>query len=173
MSASMLYVFHHIFVITNLYLLSGVFLRLRRTTKLSELGSIYRDQPFVAVIAMIPVFSLAGVPPLSGFIGKLALLRGAFDAGAYWIGAVMLIVGVLTVLSMARLWDESFWKPAPQADKAPMSRTMLIPIACLSAITLSMTFAAGPLYDIMVRASDQVLQRDVYIDAVLKGGQAQ
>jgi multicomponent Na+:H+ antiporter subunit D len=172
MSASMLYVFHHIFVITNLYLISGIFLRLRRTTDFSALGSIYRGRPVIAIISMIPLFSLAGVPPLSGFIGKLALLRGAFEAGVYWIGAVILIVGILTMLSMARLWDESFWKPAPEPDKAPMNHVMLIPIACLSAITLAITVAAGPLYEVILRASDQVLQRSVYIDAVLKGGSA-
>ena len=117
LAGSIVYMLHHIFVITNLYLISGVFLRLRRTTDLASLGSLYRDQPLVAAVAMIPVFSLAGVPPLSGFIGKLALLRGTFDAGAFWTSAVILIVGVLTLLSMARLWDEAFWKPAPNADK--------------------------------------------------------
>ena len=75
MAASILYVFHHIFVITNLYLISGIFLRLRRTTDFASLGSIFRDYPGVTLIAMIPLFSLAGVPPLSGFIGKLALIR--------------------------------------------------------------------------------------------------
>src|SRR6188472_3067931 len=61
MAASILYIFHHIFVITNLYLVSGIFLRLRRTTAFDMLGSLYRDYPGVAVIAMIPIFSIAGV----------------------------------------------------------------------------------------------------------------
>ena len=60
MAASILYIFHHIFVITNLYLISGIFLRLRRTTRFEALGSIYRDHPGVAIVAMIPIFSLAG-----------------------------------------------------------------------------------------------------------------
>src|SRR4051794_24445506 len=116
MAASILYVFHHIFVITNLYLISGVFLRLRRTTEFASLGSIFRDYPGVAVIAMIPLFSLAGVPPLSGFIGKLALIRATLEAGAWWTAGTILVVGVLTMISMARLWDESFWKPAAEPD---------------------------------------------------------
>jgi multicomponent Na+:H+ antiporter subunit D len=161
---------HHIFVITNLYLVSGIFLRLRRTTDLAVLGSLYRERPLVAALAMIPVFSLAGVPPLSGFIGKLALLRATFDAGAYWTGAVILIVGVLTLLSMARLWDESFWKPAPHQDKAPLHRPMLIPIAFLSAVTVGMTFAAEPLFWLAWRASEQLLHPELYIHAVLQGG---
>jgi multicomponent Na+:H+ antiporter subunit D len=170
MAGSILYIFHHIFVITNLYLVSGIFLRLRRTTSFGALGSVYRDYPAVGVLAMIPIFSLAGVPPLSGFIGKLALLRASFDAGAYWTAGVILTVGVLTLISMARLWDESFWKPAPQSDQSSMSRLMLVPIVCLSAITVIITFAAEPLFSLAMRASEQLLNPDLYIEAVLKGG---
>jgi multicomponent Na+:H+ antiporter subunit D len=170
MAASILYMLHHIFVITNLYLVSGIFLRLRRTTELAALGSIYRERPLVAVLAMIPVFSLAGVPPLSGFIGKLALLRATFDVGAYWTGAVILIVGVLTLVSMARLWDESFWKPAPHQDRAPLHRPVVIPIALLSAVTVGMTCAAEPLFWLAWRAAEQLLHPELYLHAVLQGG---
>jgi multicomponent Na+:H+ antiporter subunit D len=170
MAGSILYILHHILVITNLYLVSGIFLRLRRTTDLSELGSIYRERPVVALLAAIPLFSLAGVPPLSGFIGKLALLRATFDAGAYWTGAIILAVGILTLVSMARLWDESFWKKAPGPDKMLLGRAVMVPIACLSLVTLAITFAAEPLSALVLRASEQLLRPDQYIDAVLKGG---
>ena len=169
MAASIFYIFHHIFVITNLYLISGIFLRLRRTTSFAALGSIYRDHPGVAVVAMIPVFSLAGVPPLSGFIGKLALLRATFDAGAYATGAVILIVGVLTMISMARLWSESFWKTAEEPDKMSMSRMMIVPIACLSVVTVAISVAAEPVFSLALRASEQLLNPEIYIHAVMKG----
>jgi multicomponent Na+:H+ antiporter subunit D len=173
MAGSIFYILHHIFVITNLYLISGIFLRLRRTTHFSELGSMFRKHPLAAILALIPVFSLAGLPPLSGFIGKLALVRATLEASAYWTTAIILVVGVLTLLSMARLWDESFWKPAPNQERSPLTSVVLIPIACLSAITLVMTFAAEPLFALALRASDQVLQPQSYIDAVLKGGTRQ
>src|SRR5690606_4252161 len=103
LAGSIFYIVHHIVVITSLFLMSGVLLRLRRTTDLDGLGSLYRDQPFFAVLAMVPIFSLAGVPPLSGFLGKLAIVQGTFAAGAYWVGAMVLVVGLLTLLSMARM----------------------------------------------------------------------
>jgi multicomponent Na+:H+ antiporter subunit D len=170
MAGSVVYILHHIVVITNLYLVSGIFLRSRRTTELAQLGSLSRDRGLAAAFAMVPVFSLAGVPPLSGFIGKLALVRATFDAGAYWTGGVILAVGVLTLLSMARLWDESFWKPAPHQEKGPVNRTVLVPIAFLSAVTVAITFGAEPLFQLATRASDQLLRPELYVDAVLKGG---
>lgn len=170
LAASMLYMLHHIFVITNLYLIGGIFLRLRRTTSFPALGSIYRDYPLVAVACMIPLFSLAGVPPLSGFLGKLALIQATFGAGAWWNGGIILVVGILTMVSMARLWDQSFWKPSPEPDKATMSRPMLVPIVGLAAVTLAISIGAGPLFETTLRASDQLLNSRIYIDAVLRGG---
>ena len=82
LAGAIFYVLHHIVVITNLYLVSGVLLRLRRTTDMAGLGGMYRDQPLFSALAMVPIFSLAGVPPLSGFLGKLAILEGTFAAGA-------------------------------------------------------------------------------------------
>jgi multicomponent Na+:H+ antiporter subunit D len=171
MAASILYIFHHIFVITNLYLISGIFLRLRRTTEFSALGSIFRDHPFVAAVSMIPLFALAGVPPLSGFVGKLALIRATLEAGAWWTGGVILGVGVLTMISMARLWDESCWKPASQPDRTDMSRVMLIPIGGLAIVTLALSVAAGPFFQLSLHAADQLLNPQLYVNAVLRGGQ--
>jgi multicomponent Na+:H+ antiporter subunit D len=72
---------------------------------------------------------------------------------------------------MAQLWDQSFWKPSSEPDKAPMSGAMLLPIAVLATITLGITVAAEPLFELTSRASDQLLHPQFYIDAVMKGGQ--
>ena len=68
-------------------------------------------------LAMIPIFSLAGVPPLSGFGAKVGVIEGTVAAGAYWVGGRG-GVGLLTVLSMGRTWAEGFWRPAPGKDLA-------------------------------------------------------
>ena len=78
---------------------------------------------------------------------------------------------MLTIISMTRLWDESFWKPASQPDRTGMSQAMLIPIVGLTAITLTLSLAAGPFYQLSLRASDQLLNPQIYMNAVLKGGQ--
>jgi multicomponent Na+:H+ antiporter subunit D len=170
LAGAIFYVLHHIVVITNLYLVSGVMLRLRRTTDMAALGGFYKDQPMFAALAMIPIFSLAGVPPLSGFLGKLAIIEGTFEAGAYWVGAFVLVVGLLTLLSMARVWGDSFWSPAGEArDLAPPGTPYLATIAALSLLTIGMTIAAEPLYELTVRGAQQLLDREEYVRAVLAG----
>jgi multicomponent Na+:H+ antiporter subunit D len=167
LSGAIFYVLHHIVVITNLFLVSGVLLRLRRTTDIRALGGIYRQQPAFAVLAMVPIFSLAGVPPLSGFLGKLAILEGTFEAGAYWLGGLVLFVGLLTLLSMGRTWVEVFWQPSKTGNRTTPGTPLVIAICGLSLVTLAISAVAGPLFDITLRAATQLLHRDEYIRSVL------
>jgi multicomponent Na+:H+ antiporter subunit D len=168
LAGAIFYVLHHILVITNLYLVSGVLLRLRRTTDMASLGGMYRHQPLFSALAMVPIFSLAGVPPLSGFLGKLAIIDGTFAAGAYWVGGLVLAVGLLTLLSMARTWADSFWRPAEgTGDLATPGKPFLAAIAGLSLLTVVMTLAAEPLFELTLRGAQQLLQRDDYVHAVL------
>ena len=171
LAGAIFYVLHHIVVITNLYLVSGVLLRLRRSTDMAALGGIYRRQPVFSALAMVPIFSLAGVPPLSGFLGKLAIVEGTFAAGAYWVGGLVLVVGLLTLLSMARAWAQSFWSPDNGVpDLAAPGAPFLIVIAALSLLTVAMTVAAEPLFELTTRGARQLLQREEYVRAVLGAG---
>ena len=168
LGGSILYMLHHMLVITNLFLLRGLFLRQRRTADLAALGGLYRTQPVVAFIAMVPLFSLAGVPPLSGFIAKLAVVGGAMKAEQYWVAAVALVASLLTIVSMARLWDEAFWKPSPASPpKGKLGPAIIAPVALLAVLTLGMTVAAGPLYALSTRAAGELIDRGGYIRAVL------
>jgi multicomponent Na+:H+ antiporter subunit D len=169
LAGAIFYVLHHIVVITNLYLVSGVLLRMRRTTDMAGLGGVYRDQPLFAAMAMIPIFSLAGVPPLSGFLGKLAILEGTFAAGAYWVGGLVLVVGLLTLLSMGRAWTDAFWRPAATEPVGSPGWPYLLTIGGLSLLTLAMTIGAEPLFELTSRGARQLLQRDEYVRAVLGG----
>lgn len=167
-AGSLLYVIHHILAITNLYLIAGIFLRMRRTSVLDRLGSMYRTHPYVSLLALVPLFALAGVPPLSGAIAKIALVQAAFEAGAYWAGAVALAVSLLSLLSIARVWDAAFWQPAP--DEPPQAQPtwkQLLPIGALTALTLAFTLAAGPLVDLTSTIAADLLDPDAYIQAVL------
>jgi multicomponent Na+:H+ antiporter subunit D len=167
-AGSILYLLHHMLVITNLFLVSGVFLRLRRSTDFAVLGGMYDRHRLAAALAVVPIFSLAGVPPLSGFIAKLAIVAAAFAAHQYLVGAITLVVSLLTLLSMGRLWDDSFAKPAtPPADRAAVTPAMLAPVALLTVLTLAFSVLAAPLLDVSTRAAEQLFDAPAYGRAVL------
>lgn len=172
LGGSILYVLHHMLVISTLFLVSGLFLRQRRTTSLDALGGLYRSQPAIACLALIPVFSLAGIPPLSGFVAKLAVVGPMLGGGRYLLATVALSVSLLTVLSMARLWNESIWKAAPSAASASASPPRLklplvAPVAFLVSLTIGLTVGAGPVSSLTMRAAEQLFDRATYVRAVL------
>jgi multicomponent Na+:H+ antiporter subunit D len=172
LGGSILYVLHHMLVISTLFLISGLFLRYRRTTDLHALGGLYRSQPAVACLALIPLFSLAGTPPLSGFVAKVAVVAPMLSGGQYLLAAVALCVSLLTVVSVARLWEESFWKPAPVLTSSSLPPTriglpIVAPIAFLVSLTVGLTALAGPVSNVTTRAAEQLLERNAYIRAVL------
>ena len=176
LAGSIFYIMHHIIVKTNLFLVSGVAQRMCGTLELKQLGGLYRAFPALAVLFLIPAMSLAGMPPLSGFFAKLALVQAGLQAGQYAIVAAALIVGLLTMFSMTKIWAEAFWKapptplPATQRPSAAEWFCLLSPIAALAAVTVTLGSAAEPFFMLATRAAEQLLDRQQYIDAVLGVG---
>jgi multicomponent Na+:H+ antiporter subunit D len=175
LAGSVFYIIHHIIVKTNLFLISGVAQRLNGTYDLKKMGGLYREHPGLALLFLIPALSLAGVPPLSGFFAKLALVQAGLEVQNYLIVATALLVSLLTLFSMTKIWGEAFWKPAAKGTKRPgredqiKIRTMLLPVATLAAITVMIGLAGAPLVDLAMRAAAQLMNSEAYIHAVLGG----
>jgi multicomponent Na+:H+ antiporter subunit D len=182
LAGSVFYIIHHIIVKTNLFLISGVTHRLKGSFDLRKLGGLYRAYPGVALLFIIPALSLAGVPPLSGFFAKLALVQAGLEVKEYAIVATALAVGLLTLLVMARIWAEAFWKPSPEtsgADSATAEETpepklagirpLLAPIILLATLTVIVGLVSEPVFDLATRAAHQLLNPSEYIHAVLGG----
>jgi len=170
-AAAIFYVVHHIVVKTNLFLISGAIAHVRGTTGLKALGGLYRDLPWLALLFLIPAMSLAGIPPLSGFWAKFALLQGAVAVQGYASMVVALAVGLLTLFSMTKIWAEAFWKPEPDGatggSRGAVPGAMLVPIVALALVTLGIGFFPGVLLDYAARSAEQLLHPQAYCEAVL------
>ncbi len=174
-AGSILYVIHHIIVKANLFLIAGAIQRAGGSFHLKEIGGLYRSLPMLGVLFLIPALSLAGLPPLSGFWSKFTVIRASLDAGHIALAATGLIVGLLTLYSMIKIWNEAFWKAAPAHTAVHlcgwrndrMTRLiMLTPIVTLAAVTLTIGFFAEPFVAYADRAAGQLLDKSIYIDAV-------
>lgn len=113
-AATIYYIAHHIIVQTTLFLAVGLIEREGGTTSLAELGGLMRRSPIIAVLFFIPMLNLGGIPPFSGFIGKVGLFTSAADLaspGAYWLMGIGALVSLLTLYALARAWVLAFWRP--------------------------------------------------------------
>ncbi len=173
------YLVHHIIVKANLFLVAGVAQRIAGSTDLSEIGGLYRYAPFLGLLFLIPAFSLAGFPPLSGFWAKYVLVKASLDIEAYWIAAVALVVGLLTIYSMTKIWGYAFWEPHPKGATPKLSNlttmeraSLLVPIASLAVLTCIIGLFPEPFVQFAERSAEQLLDPTAYVTAVLGPAEA-
>jgi len=173
------YLMHHIIVKANLFLISGVVYRLKGTHELKKIGGLYRSHPWLGVLFLVPALSLAGLPPLSGFFAKFILIRAGVEEQMWWVVAVALVVGLLTLYSMIKIWAEAFWKAQPEGGERPVDPDsmpgplwpMVLPIVMLALMTLFIGLWGQPIYLLAERAATEMLDSSRYIEAVLSSAQ--
>jgi multicomponent Na+:H+ antiporter subunit D len=118
LAGAIFYVAHHIAIQTTLFLVAGLIEREGGSTAVDRLGGLARSAPVLAVLFFVPAMNLAGIPPLSGFIGKLGLLQAGVAVGTgpvYVLVAGGVLTSLLTLVAIARVWTRAFWRPVAQA----------------------------------------------------------
>jgi multicomponent Na+:H+ antiporter subunit D len=177
-AGAIFYIIHHIIVKTNLFLVSGVVEKMKGSYDLKKIGGLYKYYPLLGLLFLIPALSLAGIPPLSGFWAKFVVIKAGLEIEQALIVIIALVVGLLTLFSMTKIWNEAFWKDDPKGNEnktndtfsaitLPRKVLMLSPIIILALITILIGFNAEPFFDIANNAASQLLNPNEYISKVL------
>lgn len=170
------YLIHDIVVKTNLFLITGLIRQLRGSMNLSKLGGLYAQYPKLSILIGIVLFSLAGVPPLSGFWPKVYLIKAAYAEENYIFIISIIFGSFITLYLMAKIWSELFWKKASTEtfieDKfEPLdtsSKVLLVwPICFLALISLFIGFNAEMIIQVSDRIANEMIDTSFYIEAVL------
>jgi multicomponent Na+:H+ antiporter subunit D len=175
LAGAVLFIVHQVPVKASLFLVGGIVEHAAGSTALSRVGGLVRRIPYAAALFLLVAGSLAGIPPLSGFVGKLALVEAGFDARSFAVVGVSLAVSLLTLFSMVKIWNGVFWgvpeEPTPQlATSVGRLRTpplMNIAAGALVALTLAIAVWAGPLYELCTEAAATLVDPAPYVRAVL------
>lgn len=179
LAGTIYFMIHVIAAKSALFLATGMVRQIAGSTELKKLGGLYRMQPLLAALFFLPALALAGIPPLSGFWAKLALVWAGLETGHYIVVAAALLVSIFTLFSMTKIWSEAFWKARPaDAEPVPQSAAslsqgsfwlMALPTGFLGLTTGVMGLFPEPLYALCMEAAGQLLQPTAYIAAVLGG----
>ncbi|MCB9137468.1 MAG: hypothetical protein H6642_03875 [Caldilineaceae bacterium] len=176
LAAAILFMVHNMLVKTALMMGGGAVELEMGSGNLSAIGGLTRRYPWLATVFFVAAFSLAGIPPSSGFGGKLSLLQVTFDTRYFTIAGVSIFVSLLTTMSMIRIWQYSFWgkypdsrATAPPLENTRRRRMILAPMTVLVALSLLMGVFFGPSLRLAAVAAQQALDRDGYIHAVAPG----
>jgi multicomponent Na+:H+ antiporter subunit D len=181
LAGAILYTVHHIVVQTTLFLVAGLMERREGTSSMSRSGGLQHVAPLLAVLYFVPALSLAGIPPLSGFVAKLGLLQaGLEDGGALPVFAVAaaVLTSLLTLYAVGRVWQAVFWgRVVPVVSDADAQGAVVVGVARTPRLMtgaaalvvvggLAITVVAGPLYALSERAAQDLVQPDRYTTAV-------
>ena len=119
-SGAIFYVVHHITIQTSLFLVLGLVERRAGSTSLIKLGGLARIAPLLGLLFFVAAMNLAGIPPMSGFLGKVALTQAGLQVGtplAYAVVAAGMLTSLLTLYAVAKAWNLAFWRTPGQAHE--------------------------------------------------------
>ncbi len=185
LAGGIFYVLHHIVVKTSLFLAAGVVETDTGTGVLDRLGGMAQRRPVAAAGFIVAALSLAGLPPLSGFFAKLALVRASFEGAEYGVAAVAIVVSLLTLTSMLKIWNAVWWgervTPAAaeetvsghepvgaEADPPAARRFALVaPGVFLALVSVGIGLGAHGLMELTSTAGEVLGDAGRYIEAVL------
>ena len=173
---AVIFIVHQIPVKTVLFLAGAMVESDRGTSALGRVGGLLASRPWLALLFAFPALSLAGLPPFSGFVAKLALIDAGIASTSTVIVIVALVGSALTLLSMVKIWSGVFWGTPP--DRPPVDTgvsrrgwtTMSSATTVMMVVTLGIALFAGPIWDMSERAAGELLDGEPYISSVIDDG---
>ncbi|WP_224817044.1 monovalent cation/H+ antiporter subunit D [Hasllibacter sp. MH4015] len=181
-SAALYYMVHSTFAAACLFLIADLVVTQRGADTLKPVPATVQNGLFAALF-FAGAIAMAGMPPLSGFLGKLLVLDALRDPGTLvWAWSAILIGSLLTIVGFARAGSALFWKstatlpPAPDPEKITVhavaeplraSSLQLAPaMAAIATLALLAAFA-GPVAAYLESTSAQLFDRQGYVTSVI------
>ncbi len=169
-AAGLYYMPHSVFVTAALFLLADIIQRHRGGTGdyLMPIASM-PGKTLPAILFLVAAVSVTGLPPLSGFIGKLQLLNSVPEAVIGWVWAAVLGSGLMALIGLSRSGTRLFWRVDPVPEGVvppPLRRSELAATVLLIGYGIAMTVFASPLLRYTEATAAQLLDTATIIERV-------
>ncbi|WP_347862698.1 Na+/H+ antiporter subunit D [Salimicrobium sp. PL1-032A] len=170
-AGSIYYLVHDMIIKAVLFLLIGAIIHAAGTSDLNKMGGLIHHFPVLGWMFFLSTLVLAGIPPFSGFVGKLLLLQGGLEQEEILVVLVALISSLGILFSMMRIFIKGFWGEAGIMDlperKSSMS-LMIWPIGLLLTLSVVLGVGAEWFYPGIESIAEYVMNPEIYVESVLK-----
>lgn len=192
-AAAVMYLVNHAVAKSMLFLTAGGIIHETHTRDLRKMGGLITILPLFSMAFLIGAMSIAGFPPMGGFVSKFALFQAAVNDGFYLPLLIAVAMAVVTIFYMFRTWIAIFWGEnkgnfkeaeaaaallkspdapavaAPAPKKRKIAFEIAFPIVALCAVVILLGVYPEPLYEISHLIATQILDPTDYITTVLGG----
>ena len=164
--AALYYILHSTLATAAMFLVADLVTRRRAHARLDEATGPIAQSGLIASLYLAVAVAMAGMPPLSGFIGKLLILD-AFRDQAALVWTVILVSSFLMMLGFARAGSALFWKPAsdtPPPQHPAEGLAFTATLGLIAGLAL-LTVLAGPITDWLSGTAEALQRPTGYIEA--------
>ena len=166
---SIYYLVHDMIIKALLFLLAGTMIYLTGTSRIENMSGLIRNYPLLGWLFFLTILSLAGIPPLSGFIGKVYIGQGAVDTGSFVLLGIGFLSSMFVLYSLLRIFMNTFWGETiiSEDEEVPLKKRLLLPCVLLGIGTLVLGLGAEGISAYVSDAAYTLMNPEVYVDAVL------
>lgn len=167
LAGGIFFIIHHALVKSSLFLVAGIVILRDGSDSLKKAKGLLQAHPALAALFLIAAFSLAGLPPTTGFFGKYALILEGFFEGRYLTTTASILTSLLTLASMVKIWTYSFMGERPEGARLKSSGKGMTPVLVGMVLLLVLVpLTSGPIMRLCEGAADDLLERTSYIEMV-------
>jgi len=167
------YLMHDMLAKVLLFILGGMLITFARTENLIGMRGLIVRYPLIGWLFLGTTLALVGIPPLSGFPGKVMLIRSAFHEHSFLLGAIGLLSSFFVLYSLINLFKQAFWGPELEEQGAhatipPPSKLLNGTIVVVFALLIFIGVNAEWVYGFVSQAGQVIAEPALYIQAVMK-----
>ncbi|QOT11690.1 Na+/H+ antiporter subunit D [Paenibacillus sp. JNUCC32] len=171
LNGAVFYLMHDMIAKALLFILGGIIMASAGASKLSEMGGLMKRHPLVGWMFFIVALALVGIPPLSGFLGKVLIVRGGLSEGHYALTGLALASSLAVLYSLIKVFMGAFWGEFPGPNESRpvrIHRTAYAGAIGLAIIVIVLGVGSEWVYSYTSQASAVLSDPSLYIHAVLK-----
>ncbi|MEK3747173.1 Na+/H+ antiporter subunit D [Paenibacillus sp. FSL E2-8871] len=164
------YLMHDMVAKALLFFLGGMIISASGTDRLKEMGGLIRRYPWTGWMFFVLTLALVGVPPLSGFAGKVMMVRSGFGQNHVALALIALASSFIVLYSLIKVFQQVFWGGEKREEQVkPLHyKAMMAPAAVLFAIVILMGVGAETVNGYVSQAGAVLADPALYINAVMK-----
>ncbi|XID95282.1 Na+/H+ antiporter subunit D [Paenibacillaceae bacterium WGS1546] len=170
LTGALYYLIHDMMAKALIFIIGGAISSIFGSDHLKKFSGLIIFRPLLGWLFFIAALALVGVPPLSGFVGKLVILKGGISEGYLAISIIGVLSSLLVLYSVMKIFIHSFWGETllSEGEQKSTGNSALLPGSILAVCVIAMGLGSEWVLEYIEQAVEVMTTPSMYADAVFK-----